>query len=179
MNPETRPYLEDQSFRAMLNMVSANPSMLSAYMHDRRFAKALEVGLGLSFPTGGEDAEDGPGLSAATGARDVPSKATKPVEPEPEMGLSEEEKAERAEKEQKEKSEKEQKEKAMKVHLNLLRCLASQETDCLCTYLWCHACAGSCQVMFSHSSPVPNLVALPGPQHLHEHLVIRSSFIGV
>jgi hypothetical protein len=109
MNPETRPYLEDQSFRTMLDTVAANPSMLSVYINDPRFAKALEVGFGINFASG-QDTEDGPGLSAATGARDVPSKATKPPEPEPEpepeVELTEEEK-----------SEKEAKEKAIKVRL--------------------------------------------------------------
>jgi hypothetical protein len=102
MNPETRPFLEQPDFKAMLSDCSTDASKLTQYMRDPRFAKALEVGMGLSFggPSGmggegwDDDEQDVPGLSEESGARSVPPRTSAKPQPPPEDNLTEEEKAE-------------------------------------------------------------------------------------
>lgn len=42
-NPETRVYMGQPDFQAMLQMLNSNPGALNMYLQDPRFAKALEV----------------------------------------------------------------------------------------------------------------------------------------
>jgi hypothetical protein len=111
LNAETRAYLEQPDFKAMLDDVSSNPQKLTNYFNDPRFAKALEVGMGLSFamPPGGRE-PPGAGAEGSTerSAPPAPPPAqTKIPEPEPEL--------EEVELTDEEKSEKEAKEAALKV----------------------------------------------------------------
>ena len=72
LNPETREYLNQPDFMAMLDACRANPQVMMTYMQDKRFAKALEVGMGVSLggdfndDDGGNEV-DGPGLGGTGG----------------------------------------------------------------------------------------------------------------
>lgn len=97
MNPETKPFLEQPDFLAILRDVAADPSKLTTHIGDPRFQKAMSVGLGISF--GGADGMGGMfggGAGAAPReepARRPPSPPPPAPEPEPVHELSEEDKA--------------------------------------------------------------------------------------
>lgn len=100
MNPETKPFLEQPDFLAILRDVAADPSKLTTHIGDPRFQKAMSVGLGISF--GGAEGMGGPGGMFGGGAgaapreqpaRRPPSPPPPAPEPEPVRELSEEEKA--------------------------------------------------------------------------------------
>lgn len=101
MNPETRPFLEQPDFLAMIRECAADPSKLTTHIGDARFQKAMQVGLGISLGGAGMGggAGGGPGASPMdTDAREAPPSQTPappPTEPEPEpvRELTEEEKA--------------------------------------------------------------------------------------
>lgn len=59
MNPQTRPFLSQPDFLAMLRDMSANPQNMTKYMHDPRFQAALNVGMGMSMRSGDQAEEEG------------------------------------------------------------------------------------------------------------------------
>lgn len=97
LNPETKPFLEQPDFLAIIREVAADPAKLTAHIGDPRFQKAMQVGLGISFGgagMGGGMPGGGPGgAPQEEPARRPPSPPPPAPEPEPPRELSEEEKA--------------------------------------------------------------------------------------
>lgn len=54
MHPETRPFLSQPDFMAIIAELQANPQSMGKHMSDPRLLKALEVALGLKVATQGE-----------------------------------------------------------------------------------------------------------------------------
>eukprot|EP00892_Ulva_mutabilis_P000963 jgi/Ulvmu1/10868/UM007_0042.1 len=100
MNPETRGFLDQPDFLAIIRQCAADPSKLTAHIGDARFQKAMQVGLGISFGGAGVGGDDPAGPGGMGGApREEPTRQAPPPRqpepaPEPARELTEEEKAE-------------------------------------------------------------------------------------
>lgn len=102
-NPQTRPFLQQPDFMAMLHDINTHPDHMQKYLADERFQIALNVGLGLQVNPGenGENGGDTPmevDSNQPTAKKNEPAASGKPEAPpkEPEPELSEEEKAKKA-----------------------------------------------------------------------------------
>ena len=98
MNPETKPFLEQPDFLAILQQVAADPAKLTAHIGDPRFQKAMQVGLGISLGGAGMGGPNMPrgGMGDAPTAeptRRAPPPPPPAPAPEPPRELTEEEKA--------------------------------------------------------------------------------------
>jgi len=100
MNPETRGFLEQPDFMAMLKSIQTNPSSFGSYMQDPRMMKALSVGLGVQVMSGDQAAASMGGEEESSSA--PPPAAPRAPEPEPELEpeLDDEEKAKKRRKEE-------------------------------------------------------------------------------
>lgn len=97
LNPETKPFLEQPDFLAILRQVAADPAKLTAHIGDPRFQKAMQVGLGISFGGAGMGGGDMPGGGPGDApppepTRRPPSPPPPAPEPEPPREMTEEEK---------------------------------------------------------------------------------------
>merc|ERR1711966_638850 len=90
MNPQTRGYLQQPDFVAMLQAVQANPSSLGQYMQDPRMMQVMGVLMGINIQTGDQFNDS---MNAEKPAAPKP-KQPEP-EPEPEPELTDDEKAEK------------------------------------------------------------------------------------
>jgi stress-induced-phosphoprotein 1 len=85
MDPQTRGYLAQPDFIAMLTDVQKNPGQFGKYMSDPRMMKVLSVALGVSV-MGGDEAMNGGmfgGDKAGTGSTADKPAASKPSAPTP------------------------------------------------------------------------------------------------
>mmetsp|Transcript_5922 Transcript_5922/g.10655 ORF Transcript_5922/g.10655 Transcript_5922/m.10655 type:complete len:570 (-) Transcript_5922:96-1805(-) len=99
MNPETRGFLQQPDFMAMLKNIQTNPSSFTSYMQDPRMMTALSVGLGMKVMSGDEAAAQGMGGEESSSAPPPPKAPEPEPEPEPEP-VDEEEKAKKRRKEE-------------------------------------------------------------------------------
>merc|ERR1712244_144986 len=129
LDPELRPFMNDQDFVQKINMLNANPQMAMqmGVLNDPKIKKVFEKLMGMSFGTGPneddnkkeEENESKPSenpYSASSEKKKEEKKEKEKTPPPPEPELTEEEKKEREEQRKKEEEALKHKEEGNKLY---------------------------------------------------------------